>query len=631
MKKAQLFLFSLFIALAIISCQKTTPNDTAEAFSDLIVSDSFAWASYQTGTLNVQVVGDGSGKLLCLYDLNGNIIDSKRITSNNLNFSFSTLNLTDTLRLYSPDNFLSKYIIANQGHADFPFYSEKSAPNSIAVDYALNFNGETDYVQINNNASGGMVTGFPFTFSAWFKTSGPTEGNDDMVLLDIANPNYASKYYGISIRKYDDKYKAVIVARNGESERVKSFNQNLADDTWHQVVGVFQSDNSRLLYIDGVYTGKSSSVVAFDADAIITAIGRWSDNTPSEYYHQLIDNVSVWNKELSDAEILDYYNNHPTGTELNLVGLWDFNEGEGTSVNNLATAGGYNGSVFGSQFQATTNPEDSDGDGVTDDNDAFPNNADIAFVDVYPYGNNYYFHLYEDLWPGIGDYDFNDVIMKTKLSAYFNSSNKLVGGNVNSQVYWIGGGIPRGVGMEWLESNGSGSRLAYLPAASTSFEEPNNVLTDPEVNNAVKLFDGQIVNSLNETVDFDFTWDNTLGGNLLNVQVYIYNMRPHEVHTYGFPPTTAADMALFDTRDDASQTTWDWTPGNTFSVPANFYKTSTNLPWGLEVVTDKFWVPNEKTPILEAYPMFKEWAESGGAVNQQWYKYPSTSHTFLPE
>lgn len=630
MKIAQL-VFLGFLVLTITSCKKSTNNDVTNSFSNLNVPDGFDWSSNQNSTLNVKINGNGSGKLLYLYDLDGNKIDSKRITDNNISFSYSVSELTDTLRLYSPDNFLSLYVIANQTNAEFSFYDKKRSLNSKSLDYALDFNGETNYVKINNDGNAGMISGFPFSFSAWFKTPGPTEGNDDMVLVNIANPDYASKYYGICIRKYQDKYKAVIVARNSESERVKSFNQNLADDTWHQVVGVFQSEDSRKLYIDGVYTGESSSNVTFDADAIITTIGRWGDNTPSEYFHKLIDNVCIWDKELSDAEVLNYYSNSPSGTEEDLVGYWDFNEGAGTLANNLAITGGYNGDIYGAQYKATVNPEDNDGDGVTNDNDAFPDNPDIAFVDEYPYGNNFYFHLFEDLWPGKGDYDFNDIVMKTKLYVHLNSNNKLVGGRVNSQVYWIGGGIPRGVGMEWFKSNGSGNKLAYLPENTTSFAEPNNVVTDPAVNNAVKLFDGNIINSLNETVDFTFTWDNSLGGDLLNVMVYIYNSRPHEVHMYGYPPTSAADMSLFDTKDDASQTNWDWTPEDYFTIPADFYKTSTNLPWGLEIITDNFRVPNEKTPIIDAYPMFKEWAESGGTINKQWYKNPNNSLTFLPE
>jgi len=99
---------------------------------------------------------------------------------------------------------------------------------------------------------------------------------------------------------------------------------------------------------------------------------------------------------------------------------------------------------------------------------------------------------------------------------------------------------------------------------------------------------------------------------------------------YGHPPTNAQDMSLFGTQHDDSETTWDWSSGHSFTNPADFYKTSTNLPWGLEIVAEEFRVPNEKTEIIDAYPQFKDWAESGGTVNQDWYDYPDETKTFLP-
>ena len=87
----------------------------------------------------------------------------------------------------------------------------------------------------------------------------------------------------------------------------------------------------------------------------------------------------------------------------------------------------------------------------------------------------------------------------------------------------------------------------------------------------------------------------------------------------------------FGTQHDDSQNTWDWSPGNLFANPANFYKTSTNLPWGLEIEAEEFRVPLEKIEIIEAYPQFKDWAESGGTINTGWYNSPDESKTFLPD
>jgi len=192
-------------------------------------------------------------------------------------------------------------------------------------------------------------------------------------------------------------------------------------------------------------------------------------NTPSAYYKGLIDNVCIWNKQLNETEVMTYYQNIPDGSEANLVGLWKFDEGSGTAVLNSATSGNYSGENNGAEYFRTSDPEDSDGDGVIDESDDFPNDPDKAYLIIYPSGSNYYFHLFEDLWPGMGDYDFNDVILKTKLHAYKNSSNNLVGGKVVSDVYWIGGGIPRGVGMECMRPSSGYSKLEYMPAETVTF------------------------------------------------------------------------------------------------------------------------------------------------------------------
>lgn len=630
--KTQKILIVLFSLLILFSCKKNDDPTDGNKMANLKVPDDFEWSVTENIVIGVNTIGVSDGSTLVLYDLDGNIIDKQRILNSQVEFDVQIQNITDSLRLYSPETRISEYFPVSANNVVFGSGTFKNADSRIA-DYALDFYGaDKDYIKIDNNGQGGIVTGFPFTFGAWVKTKVPSEGNDDMVLVNIANPNYASKYYGICIRKYGKKYKPVIVARNGGSERVKSYNQNLADNTWHQVVGVFVSDKERKIYVDGVYRGKSTSEMTFDEKATITDFGRWADNTPSGNFNGLMDNVCVWDKALNDDEVKKFYINGLGGNETKLKGYWNFNEGTGVDIKNSSAAGGYNGTNSGAKYILISDPiPDSDGDGVNDDDDDFPNDDTRAYRKIYPTGDNYCFQTYEDLWPDMGDYDFNDVVLRNKMHIYKNAQNKLVGGRVMSLVYWIGGGLPRGVGMEWFTSNENATKLSYMPENTVVVTEVDNVVADPVVLNAVQVFNGNVIESLNDSVDFEFTWDYSLGGKSLWIQVYIYNERSHEVHSYGHPPTKAQDMLLFGTRDDASQTKWNWTPGKSFENPADFYKTSTNLPWGLEIVTEEFRVPIEKTEIIDAYPQFKVWAESGGTENKDWYNYPDKLKTFLPD
>jgi hypothetical protein len=65
-------------------------------------------------------------------------------------------------------------------------------------------------------------------------------------------------------------------------------------------------------------------------------------------------------------------------------------------------------------------PIDTDGDGIQDQDDAFPYPA-VAFELFTPskYGTGTI--AFEDLWPSYGDYDFNDVALNYQVIVKLNS------------------------------------------------------------------------------------------------------------------------------------------------------------------------------------------------------------------
>ncbi|HKK09282.1 MAG TPA: LruC domain-containing protein [Bacteroidales bacterium] len=622
---AAIFLFVMF------SCTKEELNKQPATTHNMDVPSDFNWSAYTTYPLKVDVSGNENSKTIRLLDLQGHLIDAQSIENSSVRFHIQTPYPLDTFRLYDPLSRLSKYVTTDVTQTDFHL-GGTSKRNEKATDYALSLDGENGYVAINNGGNGGIVMEYPFTFSAWFKTPGAGPEDDDMVLVSLSDPDWASVYFGVHLRQFRDFYKAQITSRVGSKTYRKSTNQNVSDDTWHQIVGVFTADGKRKLYLNGVYEGMSSSVLDFDPGAVVLNFGRWGDNTPNNYYHGLIDNVCVWDKALTEQEVQQYYTNSPTGGEEGLAGFYTFDGGSGNSVINMAAPGFYDGTLMeGVARENTSEMIDGDGDGVPDDSDHWPDDEEKAYLSVYPAGDDYYFQLFEDLWPGLGDYDFNDVILRTKLHLYKNAQNTLIGGRVKSKVYWIGGGVPRGAGIEFFKSNEEGTQFTYLPQNNITFSEAENVSLDNSVPNAVTLFDGEIINSLGGEVDFEFARENAEAGNILGMQVYIYRDRTHEIHMFGLPPTNVADMSLFRTDDDASPASWSWEAGRNFSENEGFYKTNNNLPWGIEIVAEEFYVPNEGTDMTIAYPQFRAWAESGGSKNQDWYKHPSQSDAHLPD
>ncbi|MCT4645944.1 MAG: LruC domain-containing protein, partial [Carboxylicivirga sp.] len=89
-------------------------------------------------------------------------------------------------------------------------------------------------------------------------------------------------------------------------------------------------------------------------------------------------------------------------------------------------------------YQPIDTPTDSDGDGVSDTFDEFPNDENRAFNNHYPAENTYGTLIFEDLWPYKGDYDFNDLVIDYNFTQLTNSDNEITGIDTRLVVRAIG-------------------------------------------------------------------------------------------------------------------------------------------------------------------------------------------------
>lgn len=119
-------------------------------------------------------------------------------------------------------------------------------------------------------------------------------------------------------------------------------------NNWHHVVLTIDSERAGVLYVNGSSAATFSAAynsggldmfsIAMDYDDN----GEGSAGGPTEYFDGKIDEVAVWNDELTSAEVTAIYN---SGNMLNvssdsgnyasadkLKGYYRFNEGSGTSL-----------------------------------------------------------------------------------------------------------------------------------------------------------------------------------------------------------------------------------------------------------------------------------------------------------
>ncbi len=219
--------------------------------------------------------------------------------------------------------------------------------------------------------------------------------------------------------------------------------------------------------------------------------------------------------------------------------------------------------------------------------------TDIKARQEYPGSGKYYYAIFEDLYPSQGDYDFNDLMMESRL--YVESKSGNIFGNVNSMLMHRGGSLKTRLGLIFYSFDGKNGYV-NIPA--------EQIL----VNNEKLGEDGIFTMDLPENgVKFDIEFS-VLKGSLKVKYLWINwfiivesGKESREIHSSGFPDSQMKE----------------------FKLPQRHYLTDNNLPWGLEVEAEKFYIPAEKASFLDAFPEFQGWAESNGQKNTSWFRNPN--------
>ncbi len=289
-------------------------------------------------------------------------------------------------------------------------------------------------------------------------------------------------------------------------------------------------------------------------------------------------------------------------------------EGQETTVfvfESVSAAGG-NNSVgnFIDNFEILC---DFDGDGVPDGSDDNPEDADVAFTSYFPTSGKQVV-AFEDLWPSLGDFDFNDVVLSNQVVISKRADFSIIEADFKVSIDAIGAGLDNGIALMLYDANGA----AFADNVIASVE--GDISLDPDNTNGLILTEDVFLttneryqnNGIGTTTDepdtlyFSIQFESAVLDFTPELYIFRTDDRAHEVHRPGFPGTAIVDNALFNTADDN---------GN--------YKTANGLPWGLEILTSgTFKNPIERVEILNAYPQFELWATSSGEQNVSWYTQP---------
>ncbi|GGI52304.1 LruC domain-containing protein [Mucilaginibacter galii] len=280
---------------------------------------------------------------------------------------------------------------------------------------------------------------------------------------------------------------------------------------------------------------------------------------------------------------------------------------------------------------------DTDGDGVQDAQDMFPNDGTRAFVTYYPSATATGTIAFEDHWPSMGDYDMNDLVVSYKYAYEVNAQNQVVNLKAYYTVLAAGTGYKHGFGVELpvpasvIKSvTGQSFMSNYITMAANGVEAGQAKAVIIPFDNYAAMMPGAgsatLINTMNtqskmasQTASLTIAFNSPVTMASLAVSSFnpflIANLeRGREVHLMGYKPTNKADIKLFDTADDAT-------------VPARnkYYVSVENKPFAL-IFNSSFSYPTEKTSIDKAYKQYNTWAFSNGGTYADWYSNIASSY-----
>lgn len=145
---------------------------------------------------------------------------------------------------------------------------------------------------------------------------------------------------------------------------------SIADGTWHHIALVIDASSNRTMYgyIDGVLanTGKAFTSVTSDfSNALSFVVGATSDASNSFKWAGQIDNIRVWNKAMTTAELQTDMVAIINTSTANLLAAWDFENITGNSVSDVS-GNNHTGTLFGSPTTSNAFPMVLTLDGVND-------------------------------------------------------------------------------------------------------------------------------------------------------------------------------------------------------------------------------------------------------------------------
>jgi LruC domain-containing protein len=285
-------------------------------------------------------------------------------------------------------------------------------------------------------------------------------------------------------------------------------------------------------------------------------------------------------------------------------------------------------------------PTGSFSDGEVEDHQVDITELNVS-IQYYPSASQWATIAFEDNWPSIGDYDFNDLVMNYRISEY-TLNGEVIRIKLEGQVAAVGALQHNGFAFQLpgiLRSDIDESAIRFtindLPQNISPLEAGRNqaiaIITDDVWNfvsagvncNYYRTEPGcgsdiqmgfsmtlPMANAIPSAQMPDFPYDPFLFATEGYEHSLAFGLPPgraYEIHLPDKAPTEAFRLDFFGRRDDRSE------PQN-----GRYFVSANGMPWAINVGVEMQY-SLEYMDVIYAYPLFSSFIANQGLVDADWY------------
>jgi hypothetical protein len=166
---------------------------------------------------------------------------------------------------------------------------------------AISFDGDWDYVLVQDDDSLNFDDTNEFTLEVWIKWHGKlTPGRGQYIIHKLY-------YGGYELKIIDD---GRVGFNFGYYDEYKNINSNTHLDTnWHHIIAIWDGD-TQSLYIDGILenTSKYENYLIEDTNKPLEFGNNWGYSDNENTFNGIIDEITIYERALSSEELYERFN-----------------------------------------------------------------------------------------------------------------------------------------------------------------------------------------------------------------------------------------------------------------------------------------------------------------------------------